>query len=229
MTNKCGVLMKFFEKETYRNDFVNGKLYTNSLEHYRKNKEDSSPGRSDESEGIGVLEGKLFTSEGSLPIEVKVNLEYNGISNSHIFCMAIVEEEWLEQVGENQVKVIIPEEVINLFREEYGEYVCLIPIKPFLKQLDQLAQLEQYKSIRYGKVKYSNLYENELERMIQANDNTIVFNKDFSYANEHEFRVVFDELQDAEPRFIDVNSPIEIFDEVIKIDDLIKFFRTKSF
>lgn len=230
MTKRCGFLLRFFEESKYRQQFLEGNLHTNSLEYYRNNEAQYGKGRGDKSEGIVRAENSNVIINSIKHNGVTVNMAFEGLSNTHVFCMTVIEEEWLERIDDKRVQVKIPQEVIDTFKEEYGSYVCLVPIEPFIEQLKKYADNEMYKrSICYGRVTYSNIKDNRSERMGQADNGTILFNKDNAFSREHEFRVTFNNVQDKESVTVKLDNSIEVVEQVVTIDDLIEYFKHTLF
>lgn len=95
MKNTIMYLIKFFKREEYADQFINGLLYLNTLSYFQKLEQAEIDGRSDENEAVAVWLQKasiqfedhpeLDISSENLAKPISISFEYH--SKLHVFCM----------------------------------------------------------------------------------------------------------------------------------------------
>ena len=147
---------------------------------------------------------------------------FQRLSEAHIFCMAVLEQEW-ENEEDGHAKFTVPPDVLNVFKEEYGNFVCLVPAKPFLNQIMNLVT-NQNLEISFDRVEYFDVRKYWPERVLAANGSKFFFQKDLKYSKEHEFRIAFGNIFEEKPVIIDLKESIKVIECVETINDLVTFF-----
>lgn len=232
MEERVVLLLKFFSEKIHREEFISGLLFTNSMGYYVKNEGEQNKGRGDNLEGIvraekvkGMILQDKETGRIITPSLSSFTANFEGVSDTHIFCMTIMEFDWLKET-ESGLQYIIPKEVLEVFRSEYGEYVCLVPAKEFINQVNTASKNQNLESI-YNPVEYFDVKKFWAERMIAVNSDKFFFQKNVRYLNEHEFRIVFKNVHGDKPVKINLGNPIKVVDNIETIDDLINFLESK--
>lgn len=154
-------LIKFFNNDTYRQDFIDGMLYCNSAEYYRTH---TSPGVADPYEsciysftdGIGYRTSpkvefslkKNFKKSLCIDSFNKLMLKRKGDADSWMHC-------WFElRSPKNIAELEEQKDNIDRLKKDFGKYLVFIPtenISSFVKRIQEDAPLEY----SCGRVNYS--------------------------------------------------------------------------
>jgi hypothetical protein len=196
--------IKFFEEESYADQFMAGRLHLNTLAYFKQ--AESRAGRMDSTEGVAMwwqpddIVMKLSVPKLGLGIQIKredlaapVSTSFNYHSYLHIFCMYAVYSKGFECVnGKFRCE---PEEVEELQRQlkiderccEFGKFAVIIYAVPFLDQLDKALKTRGYKAKR-------KLVEYYDERVFHGEIpvNEIPFRKQMRFRHQREFRLCVD-------------------------------------
>lgn len=195
--------IKFTREEKWAKDILEGKLFMNKVDCYRKLELNSGEkGQGDLSElkaKIIPLEVKLKSKNTNVVIPLKVrSLEFELDEDKHklVFCITglTIDDMIIDSYCQNSVKLRFPykEKDADLLRKEFGEYVVVLNPKQFEENISNTLNNEGIGWI-FGKVKYT--CENSLER-IEAFSNSIperFLYKDLEFQYQKEYRLVLDE------------------------------------
>ena len=189
-------LVKFFDNEVYARDFVNGRIYANTLATFKALEGIDNSGRADRHEGTiawlqpdqGRLEinGMDITGDLAGPTQ----LQKNWLDHLHVFWLHAVHSGSLdianvsnENIEELRQQFIIPDECRAL-----GKHAVVVnDVHEFVRRTEASAQDKGYRLAR-GLVRY---YDPE---SFHGNfrDVESIFHKQDRHSYQREFRFVFD-------------------------------------
>ena len=214
-------LVKFFDNEVYARDFVNGRIYANTLATFKTLEGIDDSGRADRHEGTiawlqpghGRLEinGMDITDDLAGPTQ----LQRNWLNHLHIVCLHAVHSGSLDMVhvsNDNieglRQQLVIPEECRAL-----GEHAVVINNVPeFIRRMETAAQVNSYRIAR-GLVRY---YDPESFHG-NFSDVESIFRKQERHSYQREFRFVID------------NSPVSAAPLILEIGDISDITRRFDF
>ncbi len=182
-------LLKFFEKEDFQNDFLNGKLYMNTLKYFREN-EFSDIARTDKFEAIKthmkpdlIQIGTMNISKDECGITTINTTKYD---TWNILCLYAL---WKEIEDEN---ILVDEK-----NKDFGHYcVCIINVKEFLSRIDKVL-VEKNVDCEYMKVNYINK-----NKEYKIKDEEVPFTKFDNFSYQKEFRIVIDTKNNRDEHYI---------------------------
>ena len=205
-------LAKFFENEEYAGDFLQGKLFLNSLRYFKKI--EGEDGRGDQNEGAIVypLDGSIFTlrfenEETGEVSEVTITKDdlaapiitrpywYDHIN---LLCMYACHSGDFQHISDDNIndfrkQIEIPEECVNL-----GEHAIVITnCQEFPRRVSAAAELNGY-GLCTGLVTY---YDPEVGTPTIRTEIETVFHKQKEYQYQSEFRIAVD-AHLSEPTFL---------------------------
>ena len=185
------MLLKVFRRKSWAKDFLNGRLYCNTVKYYR-DLEDGDE-KKDKDEGAVVIPGDKL-SELKIGDHVVSHLDVveirhypNLTSGANVFCMFC----WAPRREGNQVFLNKEEQLGSLreFDRKYGPYAVMIGNLPeFFRRIDAAVNRERILWARGDIVKY------ELEDSIPNNREALLdlaFHKNPEYSSENEYRFAF--------------------------------------
>lgn len=205
---KVGILLKIFSKEEYKNDFLSGKIYMNTIQYFR-DFEDSKDGNvADKHEAIhGWLQPGEFKlmigAEGDMreidqdSLTSPMTISLNSHMYSNIFCMTQlhshdIDMDNLKEGDLDKLKEFftLPEDVINL-----GKYAVVIH-KPSVftsRFRDKAQELYNNGEISWYQSKQVSYYD-EVNKSVVLSEMDAPFYKQskFSHQNEYRFLVMRD-------------------------------------
>lgn len=200
-------LLKFFENEQYLNDFLSGKLYMNTLKHFKEN-ESLDIARLDKFETIikhkksnidAVQIGKLLFSRRKGELQGgSTTLTTRNYDLFNVLCLYSL---WKDAENEHIV--------MDKRNKIFGEYcIVIINVKEFLKRVVYATNKENF-VCHHSKINYINKNQNAT-----IEEKKIPFTKFDSFSYQREFRIVIDTK-----RNIDKYYTLEIGDlrDIIKI------------
>ena len=189
-------LVKFFDNEVYARDFVNGRIYANTLATFKVLEGIDDSGRADRHEGtIAWLQpgqGRLRINGMDITDDLAgpTQLQKNWLNHLHVFCLHAVHSGSLdmanvsnENIEELRKQFIIPDECRAL-----GKHAVVINDVPeFVRRMEAAAQANSYRMAR-GLVRY---YDPE---SFHGNfrDVESIFHKQDRHSYQREFRFVVD-------------------------------------
>lgn len=123
-------LFKFFSCEKYRDDFLKGHLYFNSLNFFKRHEESEVPGQNDyyeccsihQPESVNVYIGNLKLTDFAGPISISCN---HDLLTSNIICFSTIREDsycYCKSFEDAKKNILFSETMLK-----YGEYAVVIP------------------------------------------------------------------------------------------------------
>lgn len=220
METNLGFGIKFFKEQKHKEIFDSGKIYSNPISYYRKNEKALGTGRGDLNEGILSVflekkpQIKFETEKGETFTGELTNINIPILEEQHIFSFIHLEKEWYE-IGENEIRIKIPQYISNYFFENYGNYYSLFSVDSLIHRLNNtiledgsLAYINHFK-VDYVDEKYLSSEErfkklNELMDKLECLENDYEIGKPFfdefykkymgikarKYNLEHEMRII---------------------------------------
>ncbi len=212
--NKIFAFIKFFEKQKYAQEFIEGKIYANKLSYFKK-VEGNTGVKMDKYEGICAnfqseqvtleLNGRVFNTVEHMTLSRKMD-EYK-----NIFCLYIL---IMPNGVDKDIKDIKNQLMISSKCEELGKYAVIVRAYEFLEKI-KAVELKRFKinKIRMGEVNYYD--ENEFHGSFD--DDKSLFNKIKKFEYQKEYRLVIDS---------DVDK--ELILEIGSIKDITTFCKTEN-
>lgn len=223
MGKEYGFFVKVFSKEEYRNDFLNGKIFMNTIKFFKEYEDVHDGNVGDKHEAVGGWFQPpgmriVIKPEGAEPITITeedlagpIVMRMNKHDTINVFCITYlhshgiglddpVDDETFEKL---QGYFTVPDDLVNL-----GEYAVVIPkTQPFLEKIrnaaTKLISEKQALSFRAEKVTY---YDKNSSLSL-TNPDDAVFHKQKDYEHQSEFRVCLDRGSNvAEPFILEVGD-----------------------
>ena len=208
-------LIKFFDDKAYAQDFVEGRIYANTLRRFKALEGTDDSGRGDRHEGTiawlqpgqgrAEINGMDITDDLAGPMQ----LQKSWLDNLHIFCLHAVHSGSLdmatvsnENIEELRKQFIVPDECRGL-----GEHAVVVNNVPeFIRRMEAAAQEKGYRMAR-GLVRY---YDPD---SFHGNfrDVESIFHKQDRHSYQREFRFVIDTgLVIAAPMILEIGDISDI-------------------
>lgn len=181
-------LFKFFSCEKYRDDFLKGHLYFNSLNFFKRHEESEVLGQNDyyeccsiyQPESVNVYIGNLKLTDFAGPISISCN---HDLLTSNIICFSTIRDDLYyncKSFEEAKQNILFPKELLN-----YGRYAVAIPQGHLLIKKIECAALKNGFSLYHGLVNYYNYSKDNVSFKYPK----IAFQKrsEFSYQREYRF------------------------------------------
>lgn len=193
-------LLKFFENEKYQNDFLNGKLYMNTLKFFKEN-ENLDIARADKLETIkehkkqifdAIQIGKLLLTEKNGEItDGRITKQSKKFDYCNVLCLYSL---W-KNIENEQL-------VIDKRNKIFGKYCTVITdIEEFLNRVVKAVEKENY-VYRIQNVNYIN---KNFEYKIDNQE--IPFTKFDNFSYQKEFRIAIDTKRNInEPYILDIGN-----------------------
>lgn len=231
MPKKVGILFKVFSREDYKEGFLDGRLYMNTIDYFRKYEEKLEGNISDKHE---ALTGWLR------PHDVIITLEVNGeeytlnqedlaapttislLKHDHanVYCMTQLHSHDIDMScvkGEEEERLLreyftLPEESENL-----GEYLVIIQnptefLERVKRAVHKLVEKDEVYAYHARQVTYYN--ENDTSLTLN-NDMDAPFYKQSKYSHQSEFRLCLHrDNPNNEPFTLDIGSIRDIATEI---------------
>lgn len=202
---KIGILAKVFSCEEYKEDFLNGNIYMNTIQYFRDYEEETEGNVGDKYE---ALTGWLQPHEYRFEIVVngvKHTLNPNDIvgpitttmnrhNHANVFCMTHLHSHELDMSSiksEEEYRLAekyftLPEEVKNL-----GDYMVVItnPMEFVRRARDEAQRLYDINDAIYYQSKQVVYYDAATQSLMLDNDNDAPFYKQNRYAHQNEYRL----------------------------------------
>ncbi|BFU78847.1 hypothetical protein ALC152_20620 [Arcobacter sp. 15-2] len=183
-------LLKIFKEEKYLNDFLNGKLYMNTLKYFKED-ERLDIARLDRCETIvenfkpNYLQIETFVvPKDELCMMTKVTKKYD---LCNIFCMLSIWKEYEEE------KISLDEK-----NKEFGNYCIVITnFTEFLKRIDNATNLKNIEKSDYSKIDYI-----DKNKKNKIKENMIPFTKFDNFSYQREFRIAINTKRNVNKPFI---------------------------
>ena len=188
-------LCKFFEKENYALDFLDGRMYANKLSYFKSLEERSQDKRGDRYEGTiiwgqpGVIKIEINGHDLSKNLAAPVSMSSNYLLNEvNVVCMhagyiKIINNQSTEDLSQITKQLQIPPEC-----KEFGQYAVMIKNgQEFFDRVEKAAWSNDY-PIKRGLVEYydPDTFTGSFPGMSGA------FRKQEKFKPEREYRIAFD-------------------------------------
>ncbi|HHJ0103612.1 TPA: hypothetical protein ACQD72_001620 [Yersinia enterocolitica] len=207
MPRKVGVLLKIFSNEKYKDEFLRGNLYMNTIDYFRKYEENTDGNVADKNE---ALSGWWQPNEIKIVIEVNgekrelnpndmpapVTLSMNAHDHANIFCMTHLHSHEIDMSRvtsieeENKLReyFTLPEDM-----EKLGEHLVVItdPML-FLQKTRNAAQMliDAGQGFWYS-AKQISYYDEVKSSLFLKNEMEAPFHKQKKYEHQSEYRICF--------------------------------------
>ncbi|WP_336769933.1 hypothetical protein [Pantoea ananatis] len=202
---KIGILLKVFSSEKYRNDFLNGNLYMNTINYFRKYEEEAEGNVGDKYE---ALTGWMHPKEFKFQFEVNgvkhdlnpedlagpVTISMHRHDHANVFCMTHLHSHDIDmsnvksQEEHDKLKeyFTLPDDVINL-----GEYMVIITnpkefISRALAKGEELVMTGEALDYRSKQVTY---YDQAEKSLFLEDGLDAPFYKQSLYSHQNEYRL----------------------------------------
>ena len=228
---KIFFLAKFFEKKEYADDFLQGKLFLNSLSYFKEI--EGEDGRGDEDEGAIVMpfdDDLIFTLTATNPetgevsevritkddLAAPVSIHPRWYDHINLLCMYACHTGDFQSISEDNIndfkkQLEIPEECVRL-----GEHAIIITnTQEFFRRIRVAAEQAGY-GIFGELVKY---YDPDVGTPTTRSDLETVFHKRKEYEYQSEFRIAVD---------ANVGEPIPLCLSIGDISDIAFLMRTSE-
>lgn len=234
--NRPLMFLKVFNKEEYRDSFLNGNLYSNNFGYFVE-EEKNSKGRGDQFEGVLTISNATVQFKnhetGDVISEICID-DYGAKSKKidtekvHLFSVTGVFPEWFEIVEEMgdgvfKCKIVPPDAYKREMESNFGNYITFFSSLDFIENLDQYGKNNDLK-ISHGRVKYLDFATNPSERVkaYVENKSNFFFQKDIFFDKQDEYRFVFENLVTDKPEVLELGQKIESVSDFKYIDDLLE-------
>ncbi|ENT8515866.1 hypothetical protein ACKGJF_002718 [Raoultella ornithinolytica] len=202
---KIGILLKVFSSEKYKEDFLNGNLYMNTINYFRKYEEDTKGNIGDKFE---ALTGWMH------PHEFRLEIEFNGVKHkinpddivgpiitsmkihehANVFCMTHLHSHDIDMgniKSEEEYELVkryftLPDDVRNL-----GEYMVVItsPMEFVDRALAEGKKLLNAKEALDYQSKQVVYYDEAEKSLLLDNMRDAPFYKQSLYEHQNEYRL----------------------------------------
>lgn len=177
-------LIKIFQSEKFRDDFINGNLYLKEAGYFNK-LEDNYRGDKFDSKMVQI-KPKILIDD----IEFNPNILIQGFVGDDkipILCSTIINEHCLFLSNDNTIR--IKQEIIDELKQ-FGNYGLLFYYKELKSNLVEYAKSNDLFFI-LDIVKYCDIMSTQSYSLYRGSYFKKYFVKDNSYRNQNEFRVIF--------------------------------------
>lgn len=209
--NKILAFIKFFEKQKYAQEFIEGKIYANKLSYFKK-VEGNTGVKMDKYEGIQAIyqpNKSIIKVNGEVTDIIRpARVSYKKHEYENIFCLYAL----IMPNVDKDIKDIKNQLMISSKCEELGKYAVIVHADKFLKKMEK--QLNKL-MVNYatGLVNYYdyNTFHGQFD------DDSVLYNKIKKFEYQKEFRFV-------------INSGVdkELILEIGSIKDITIFYKTKD-
>ena len=209
-------LVKFFDNEVYARDFVNGRVYANTLATFKALEGIDDSGRADRHEGtIAWLQpghGRLEISGMDITDDLAgpTQIQKSWLNHLHVFCLHAVHSGSLDMArvsNENieglRQQLTIPDECRAL-----GKYAVLVnDVYEFVRRIEAAAKVNGYSILARRLVRY---YDPESFHGT-FRDVASIFHKQDRHSYQREFRFVIDDgLVSDSPLILEIGDISDI-------------------
>ncbi len=219
---KIFFLAKFFDRKQYADDFLQGKLFLNSLRYFKDI--EGADGRGDQNEGAivnplqdGILKLTAKNEETGEVSEITITKEdlaapivmrpywYDHIN---LLCMYACHSGEFQEISDDNINdfmkhIQIPEECVSL-----GEHAIIITnCQEFLRRISTAAESKGYRLCR-GLVTY---YDPDVGTPTIRTELETIFHKQKDYEHQREFRIAVDaHLDEPTPLILSIGDISDI-------------------
>lgn len=229
--DKTAFLLKFIKPE-YEDDFIQGKLYMNTLKYFIDlERESRVRGKGDALEASAVFTDVELTFKDPETGEVllkgragRTNFHLNERIQSPVLCMYSVDKDVLRIVSEDEnfINTIpqIDEVDLDTLLSDFGDNMLIIDPNEFANRVIKRCR-EINLSYRMGKVNYHDFninYSNRVEKYFDLDSSDICFVKNNFFKKQNEFRILLGDIYTKEPYILDIGDISDIVTK-FKISD----------
>ena len=225
------VLVKFFQKEEYANDFIEGKLFANRLSYFKKLEGDEK--RGDEDEGAVVFplgnftlnltvlnedtgEETILPAIGGPDVVTSPVMRPNWFNDINLFCMYALHGGGLQGNSVEDAQDLEGCLKISEACAEFGEYAVVVTnYKEFVKRVYEAAVGAKYGLM--GKLVSYYDHENGTPPINSEIETIFAKRREYEYQSEYRFAIKTGTVGD---------NPIVL--DIGKIDDITTIFRTSD-
>ena len=189
------LLVKFFDNESYVNDFLAGRIYANRLSYYKAIEDQQDGGRGDPKEGMGAWlqpgRGRLVINEMDMTSDLAgpIELQPNWLNHLNVFCLYAVHSGDLDPCNPRDWEIdafrnylLIPDRCFSLG----AHAVVICNVAEFVRRMEAASNSAGYK-VKRGRVKY---YSPETFHGAIRGDAAAFTKQDrFSYQREFRFAI----------------------------------------
>lgn len=206
MPKKIGILLKTLSSENFKEDFLDGILYMNTLDFFRHYEEKIEGNVADKFEGVSAwLQPKDSNFSFALPngetlkirpedVGSPTTINFNYHSGVNVFCMTHLHSHDIdmgiplgdEEKGKLREYFTLPRDV-----EDLGSYLVVITdINAFLERaLAAADKLVNEKSISYYETRQVSYYDEAGDSLILRNNIDGIFHKQSKFSHQSEYRL----------------------------------------
>lgn len=196
---KSFLLAKIFENKEYMQDFLNGKIYMNSIAYFKVRENNNNTARHDSNESLSCYLQPKFISLELNGHEFNMNNFRDAIKIYHysnnsknIFCM------WSVSTDND---ILRGEIHIDEQNKEFGEHLVVITsAKAFLERIKSAIENIKLNS-QMGLVNY---YDRSTHKIFEEAE--IAFNKLSNFSYQQEYRIAIDINTNNEPYILDIGD-----------------------
>lgn len=231
MTKKVGILFKVFSKEEYKDGFLDGYLFMNTIDYFRKYEEELDCNVADRFE---ALTGWLHPHDVILTLEVNgekytlnpedmaapTTISMKKHDNANVYCMTQLHSHDVDMScvkGEEEEQLLKEYFTLPKESENLGEYLVII-VNPvdFLERVKVAVQrLVDKNEMQYYQAKQVIYYDENSSSLTLSNDMDAPFYKQSKYAHQSEFRLcLIRDNQVNEPFTLNIGSIRDIATEI---------------
>lgn len=243
MADGIGFFVRVFSQEKYRDDFLKGNLYMNSIKFFRDYEDKHSANVGDKHEALTAwlqpanLRLTFHTPDGDLvipgsDIAAPIALRLNSFDSINVFCLTVLHSHGItldslvtdEDFERIKGYFTLPDDVNNL-----GDYAVVIPnTGAFLERVRKAGQILVDAAEAQGMVYKAVTYYDPNESLSLSNINDAIFHKQKTYEHQKEFRITLDRgLAKSEPYTLQIGDISDIAFPVAT-NDINKFVRLEK-
>lgn len=239
MARYLQTFVKIFSREEYRNDFLNGKLYMNTIEYFKNYEEVANSNIADKNEALmawlqpndvkvqlqlGDTEYELSSKDFASPLTISISSH----NNCNIFCLTYLHGKDIDidsPFDSATFEILQNSFILDKRISELGEFAVSINPEIFLERVRKAVEdLVKNKAIVSGISKAVTYYDEDKSSLSLDLHTDAVFHKQSKYSHQSEFRIcIFRNNTAGEPFILDVGELRDIA-KIINTKDLNNFF-----
>lgn len=226
MSEGIGFFVRIFSEEKYRDDFIKGNLYMNTIKYFREYEDSHSANVGDKHEALSAwlqpanIRMIIKHPDGDIvipgsDIAAPIALRRNRFDSINVFCITVLHSHGItldDDVSEEDFEKLksyftLPSDVINL-----GRYAAVIPnTGAFLERVRNAAQALVNKEQAVKLVCQQVTYYDPEDSLSLEDENDAIFHKQKNYEHQREYRIALDRgVEVAEPFNMNVGDLTDI-------------------
>ncbi|MBJ8972722.1 hypothetical protein [Citrobacter braakii] len=234
MSEGIGFFVRIFSEEKYRDDFIKGNLYMNTIKYFREYEDIHSGNVGDKHEALSAwlqpanIRMIIKHPKGDIvipgsEIAAPIALRRNRFDSINVFCLTVLHSHGItldDYVSEEDFEKLkayftLPDDVCNL-----GRYAAVIPNTGlFLERVRAAAQALVDAEEAIGLVCQQVTYYDIKDSLSLEDENDAIFHKQKNYEHQREFRIAFDRGSEvAEPFTLKIGDISDIAIPVLTAD-----------